>query len=282
MVRIIDASTRLIDIDFGKVDAAISRNAGSATPVSTTFTGNGVDQTLNTQSARLAGSFVQYERVDLSMMLRNTEVMQPVECVVQRTSPVPLGFSNNGGIVDPIEEYIYVFSRPLSNEYIKGMNSFNYSQFRSLGLDGCPPNNLQGTSFEGDSGGPSHEQTIYAEKRIYHADTSRMLTAPNLLTGVDYNTVESLPVLTSVTTWGSMSAITGPNLHVYRIVINYSDTLLDSPDVINRAIAGDASRQFPPVNITFLCKDPKYSEGEYLTRIANAMGKNPVGGEVAE
>ena len=36
------------------------------------------------------------------------------------------------------------------------------------------------------------------------------------------NTIMGMPVLDSVTNWGAMGAITGPNLHVYRIIINRS------------------------------------------------------------
>jgi len=288
MVRIVDASTRIIDIDFGQVTAAVTRNPGEFMPVIANYSGYGESQIINQVSTgRLAGSFVQFDRVDLSMMTMNNEVMQPVECVVQRPAPVPLGFCNNGSVVDGIEEYIYVFSRPLDNTRIAQLTGTDYNVWRLMGLDASEPNTLQGSQFEGNSGAPTREQTIYAEKRTYHADTSRMLTTNGLLAPYDpltttYNTLEGLPILTSVINWGSMSAITGPNLFVYRVVINYADTLLDNPDVLNLALGGGSSRTYPPVNIEFLCKDPKYSEGEYLTRIANAMGNQPVGGEVAD
>ena len=89
-----------------------------------------------------------------------------------------------------------------------------------------------------------------------------------------------MPVLDSITTWGTMSTITGPNLHCYRVVINRTQTFATN-DFTNVALDGVSSLRFPPVNITFVCTDPKLTEGEYLTRLANAMNTIPIDGDTA-
>ena len=94
-----------------------------------------------------------------------------------------------------------------------------------------------------------------------------------------FNTLAGMPLLDSVTTWGTMSAITGPQLHCYRVVINRTQTFPAGGGLfVNEPLDGSTSLNFPPVNITFLCKDPNYSEGEYLTRLANAMNNIPEDG----
>ena len=94
--------------------------------------------------------------------------------------------------------------------------------------------------------------------------------------------IAGMPILDSVTTWGTMSAITGPQLHCYRVVINRTQTLPAGANAFTaQAFAGSSSLNFPPVNITFLCKDPNYTEGEYLTRLANAMNSIPEDGRTA-
>ena len=97
-----------------------------------------------------------------------------------------------------------------------------------------------------------------------------------------YNTVAGMPVLDSVTTWGTMSAITGPQLHCYRVLIQRTQTLPFAGGLLtNEALAGTSALSFPPVNVTFLCKDPDFTEGEYLTRLANAMNNIPEDGPTA-
>ena len=49
----------------------------------------------------------------------------------------------------------------------------------------------------------------------------------------------------------------------------------------NVALGGLTLLEYPPVNITFVCKDPNYTEGEYLTRLANAMNSIPEDGPTA-
>jgi len=288
MARIIDKDTRLIDVDFGPLTVATNRPPGDTQPATATAGGNGLGQLIRfADTFGIRGSFIQYQSVDLSMMTMNNEVMQPVEVSVQRTSPVPLGFSNNGNNFDQIEEYIYIFSRPLNNEYISG-SGISIENLRSLGLDRTQTVN---TGVGGDDTGiPSHEQTIYAEKRMYSYSSQMMATQLNGgLTPTDlsatppftnpYQSLAGMPLLDSVTTWGTMSAITGPQLHCYRVVINRTQTLPVGGDIFTaQALDGSTSLGFPPVNITFLCKDPNYSEGEYLTRLANAMNNIPEDG----
>ena len=75
-----------------------------------------------------------------------------------------------------------------------------------------------------------------------------------------------------------MSAITGPNLYCYRVVYSRAQQL-PAPNAFSvEQYGGFTTLQFPPVNITFLCKDPNYTEGEYLTRLANAMNSLPEDG----
>ena len=291
MARIIDKDTRLIDIDFGGLDLGITRTAGAGNPTSLTITGNGQSQLLNNITINNAGtgSFIQYDRLDLSHMVMNNDVMLPVEISVQRTSPVPLGYSNNGNNFDQIEEYIYVFTRPLNNTNLGPASGFitNVNQMedlRDMGLDGS-----EGAGdLSGVAGWPTQAQCVYAEKRMYSYSSQIMATVGNgeLIDPVApaplvYNSLAGMPVLDSVTNWGSMGAITGPNLHVYRIVLNRTQTIPAIPEILNLALAGDSQCRWPPVSVRFLCKDPDYSEGEYLTRIANAMNNTAEDGPTA-
>ena len=99
---------------------------------------------------------------------------------------------------------------------------------------------------------------------------------------IPYNTLFGMPVLDSVSTWGSMSAITGPNLHCYRIVIVQGQTFAGIADLfVNVDFDGETSLNWPATNIRFLCKDPNFTEGEYLTRVANAMNSIAEGGPTA-
>jgi hypothetical protein len=299
MARIIDKDTRIIDIDFGMVVPTLTRAVGDATAGTVTFTENGVDQMISSiPGGNLrVGSFIQYERVDLSFMTENNEVMQPVNVNVQRTSPVPLGGSNNGNNFDHIEEFIYVLTRPLNNEnlFALGVPSYGtvYNPLRTLGLDSAAILAGGNPALGGlNSGWPNQAECIFAEKRMYSVNLSMAATVANgsLPNGpaedppapLIYNTLTGTPSLDSVSTWGSMEAITGPNLHVYRVVIIPSQDFGFVPNLtVNQTLGGIASYLFPPVNVSFLCKDPNYTEGEYLTRIANAMNSTPEGGPTA-
>lgn len=285
MARILDKDTRLIDCDFGPLTVACARAATNLSPSNVTTGQNGTKQLirLDDTTGATPGSFVQYSRIDLEYMTMNNEVMQPVEVSIQRTTPVPLGYNNNGNSFDQIEEYIYIFSRPLNNETIEN-NPAALEDLRKLGLDRSQ--NVI-TSLGGiDTGIPTHEQTIYAEKRMYSYSSQLMATVNNgaLVSGNPlYNELAGMPVLDSVTTWGTMSAITGPSLHCYRVVINRTQNFpgVGAGIFTNEALDGESSLAFPPVNITFLCKDPNYTEGEYLTRLANAMNNIPEDGPTA-
>jgi len=301
MARIIDKDTRLIDIDFGGLDIGISRTATNPWPTSQNATGNGRSQLLNEVLANIrgAGSFIQYDRLDLSHMVMNNEVMLPVEISVQRTSPVPLGFSNNGNMYDQIEEYVYVFSRPLNNTNLAALVDINadYEGLRDMGLDGSEGiTSAIMTSVAGVAGWPTQAQTIYAEKRMYSYNSNLCATISNgelldpnanrldpldPIIPIVYNSLCGMPVLDSVTNWGSMGAITGPNLHVYRIVINRTQSFPAITELINLGLDGSSQCLWPPVSVRFLCKDPNYSEGEYLTRIANAMNNTAEDGPTA-
>lgn len=285
MARILDKDTRLIDVDFGPLTVACGRDATNLSPSSVTSGQNGEKQLirLDDTTGAIPGSFVQYSRIDLEYMTMNNEVMQPMEASIQRTSPVPLGYNNNGNSFDQIEEYIYIFSRPLNNEIVAN-NPAALEDMRKLGLDRSQ--NVI-TSLGGiGTGIPTHEQTIYAEKRMYSYSSQLMATVTNgaLVNGNPlYNELAGMPVLDSVTTWGTMSAITGPSLHCYRVVINRTQNFpgVGAGVFTNTALIGESSLAFPPVNITFLCKDPDYTEGEYLTRLANAMNNIPQDGPTA-
>jgi len=223
MARIIDKDTRLIDIDFGGLDIGITRTAGASNPTGTAVLGNGQLELLNNISINNAGtgSFIQYQRLDLSHMVMNNEVMMPIDISVQRTSPTPHGYSNNGNNFDQIEEYLYVFTRPLNNTNLGDGSGIitNVNQMRSLrdmGLDGSEgPANISGVA-----GWPTQAQCVYAEKRSYGYNESLgatigngQLVSPTAPAPVVYNSLMGMPALDSVTNWGSMSAITGPNLH---------------------------------------------------------------------
>lgn len=280
MARIVDKDTRLIDVDFGNVFVTIERPADSHRPIFPPgYFGDGADQILNEMHVNPAGSFIQYQQVDLSFMTMNSEVMQPVEVSVQRTSPVPLGLHFNGNNEEQMEEFLFVFSRPLNNEQISSIpGNFNIETFRNLGLD------TNRGSYGGDNAGyPSQAQTIYAEKRMYSYNTNHLASIANgaLTSQVEYNTVYAMPQLDSVTTWGSLSAITGPSLHCYRVVIMRNQNFFLPGLYTNEAFEGTTSCSWPAVNLTFLCKDPSYTEGEYLTRLANAMNSIPEGGPTA-
>lgn len=289
MPRIVDKDTRIIDVDFGTVSAVMNRSAGLFDPDVLSFDRNGVSQILNSIPAGASGggSYVQYQRLDLSFMLKENDIMVPVNVNSQRTSPVPLGFSNNGNTYDQVEEYIYIFTRPLNNTDISNLTTVTqYENFRNLGLDGSQETSTGAGGVISGIGGsvPNLQQTVYAEKRMYGVNTNLIASVTNgvLVANPDYNTIEGMMGLQSVTTWGSMDAITGPNLHCYRIVIDRGQTLLGLPNTFaNENLAGQSQRIWPPVNVSFLCKDPNYSEGEYLTRLANAMANTPEDGQTA-
>jgi len=301
MARIIDKDTRLIDIDFGGLVVGSTRAATNPFPELTTLSGNGQSQLLNIVPATNngVGSFIQYDRLDLSFMVKNNEVMLPTEVSVQRTSPVPLGFNNNGNNFDQIEEYIYVFSRPLNNTHLEALTTIatSYESLRDMGLDGSEGNTpAVMTSVAGVAGWPTQAQTIYAEKRMYSYNANLCATIANgtlldpnanrldpttPVIPIVYNELCGMPVLDSVTNWGAMGAITGPNLHVYRIVINRNQTFPAITELTNLGLAGSAQCSWPPVSVRFLCKDPNYTEGEYLTRLANAMNNIAEDGSTA-
>lgn len=283
MARIIDKDTRLIDVDFGPVTTNIARTLGSRFPDGTTgnkatFGGNGTLQFLRSEDAGTpSGSFIQFFRLDLDYMTLNNEVMQPVEVSVQRTSSVPIGTHENGNNFQVMQEYLFVLTRPLNNqEIIASANP--YITFDIMGLD-------RGTSSFGglNAGGVTHEQNVYAEKRIYSFSNETSATQTNgEVTSGDptLNSIFTTPRLMDVNTWGTLSAITGPNLYCYRIVFIEPQAFPGTP-FENINFGGFSTFEFPPVNITFLCKDPKYSEGEYLTRLANAMNSIPEDGPTA-
>ena len=283
MARILDKDTRLIDIDFGPVNVATTRAIAGFNPATVSITKNGTSQLLNSIPVTVpnCGSFIQYSRIDLDFMVRNNEIVIPVDASIQRTSPVPLGSSTNGNNFDQIEEYIYVFSRPLNNTNLAAsINGEYYESLRDMGLDrseGPIPaggGNLA-EQVAGNAGWPNQSQCIYAEKRMYSYNESLGATVGNR--GLDpaqplYESIFGMPVLDSVTTWGAMEGITGPNLHCYRVVINRTQTFPNLAATFkNQLLGGDTQLNFPPVSIRFLCKDPDYSEGQYLTRLANAM-----------
>ena len=280
MARIVDKNTRLIDIDFGPVATVLSRDADSLVPTSTASSENGKQQFLYyaVVGDPTAGSFIQYQAVDLSYMTMNNEVMQPIDASVQRTSPVPLGYNNNGNNFDQIEEYIYIFTRPLNNSL--DFAAIGLEDWRDLGLDRSE--SIVEIGGEG-AGIPDQAQTIYAEKRMYSYNSNiGALQSNGEFPAGDptYFSAFGMPYLDSVTTWGSMSTITGPQLHCYRVVINRTQTLFAN-ELAVVPFAGASSLRFPPVNVTFLCKDPNFTEGEYLTRLANAMNSIPEDGPTA-
>jgi hypothetical protein len=104
---------------------------------------------------------------------------------------------------------------------------------------------------------------------------------PTPIVPIVYNSLAGMPVLDSVTTWGALGAITGPNLHVYRIVLNRQQTLPALTEITNLGLIGDSQCRWPPVSIRILCKDPDFTEGEYLTRLANAMNNTAEDASVA-
>ncbi len=292
MARIIDKDTRIIDVDFGPVSIGTTRLDSEFNPATVTLGGlNGEEQIIDYILATLpgGGSFIQYQNLDLSFMLKNNESMQPVDVSVQRTSPVPLGSHNDGNNFDHIEEYLFIFTRPLNNQNMVGggLNT-EYSGFRDMGLDRSEA--VLGSADLGGAsrGWPTKEQTVYAEKRMYSNNMNNAATQSNgelVLSppgASAFNTLVGMPSLDSVTTWGSLGTITGPNLHCYRIIIDRSQTFPNAPGTfINVGYAGLTQRTWPPVNVSFLCKDPSFSDGEYLTRLANAMNQNPEGGPTA-
>lgn len=291
MARLIDKDTRLIDIDFGPVTTLTTRDLLAEQPTGTTVGLNGVNQLIRADGVAdisattfKLGSFVQYSRIDLEFMTLNNEVVQPVEVNVQRTSPTPTGTHENGNNYLPVEEYLFVLSRPLNHDVLNTSNLF-YAACELMGLD-----RSQATGSAVDIGGvdaglPTHEQTIYAERRRYGFNGNFGATEANgeLVSGNGVlASIFPTPTLESVTTWGTMSAITGPSLHCYRVVV-FDGQSFPANELIftNVGLGGVTTLQYPPVNITFVCKDPNYTEGEYLVRLANAMNSIPEDGPTA-
>lgn len=293
MARIIDKNTRLIDVDFGPITVNVFRPSGEVQPIAggATFGGNGTLQLIRSDdgAALFAGSFIQFERVDLSYMTMNNEVMQPVEVSVQRTCATPYGTHENGNNYDILQEFLLVSSRPLNNDDLVGATN-PYDFFNEVGL------NRGSSSFGGqDAGGLNHEQTIYAERRAYAFSSQTGATKangelvlyedPTIVPPVPQGILNSIfgaPQLIELNTWGSLSAITGPNLYCYRVFYVQVQGF-DAPEevFINVGFGGFTTLRIPPVNIAFLCKDPSYTEGEYLTRLANAMNSIPEDGQTS-
>ena len=292
MAQKLDKDTRLIDIDLGPLGMLTTRVAGNDIPATLTQTGNGQKDLINfiTPLNSGTGSFIQYQRIDLSFMTQNNEVMMPVDISVQRTSPVPLGYNNNGNNAEVIEEYLYIFTRPLNNENLGPASPYitnvaEMSDLRHMGLDRTEGTNFSAPFISGNAGWPSLSQCIFAEKRMYNYSsnlgmtvTNGELTTPVAPAPLVYNTLMGMPSLASVTTWGSLGAITGPNLHCYRIVMNRNQTLINLLENTNLALGGEALCEWPAVSVQILCKDPNFTEGEYLTRVANAMNNIAEGG----
>ena len=254
MARIIDKDTRIIDIDFGPLTLGVTRLPTEPLSNNLTTSGNGEKDTINIIPAATqgTGSYIQYQRIDLSFMVANNEVMMPVDISVQRTSPVPLGFCNNGNEFDQIEEYVYVFSRPLNNETLSNLvNIGAMEDLRHMGLTRSEGTLASAGDVSGKAGWPNFEQCIYAEKRMYSYSTSlgASITNGGLVdpapAPIVFNSLQGMPVLDSVTTWGSMGAITGPNVHAYRIVFNRNQTFPALPEIVNLGLAGDTSCQWP-------------------------------------
>ena len=290
MARIIDKDTRIIDIDFGPVDAGLTRDANAFTPTDLTLERNGIDQVIGFVPVGSpgggAGSFVQYQRLDLAFMLNQNEIMQPVDVSVQRTTPVPLGFSNDGNNFDQIEEFIYIFTRPLNKDNISNLDIGDYTAFRQMGLDRAENLTIANVAGWGndDNLWPTHQQCVYAEKRMYSINLNNAATQTNgaLAAGAAFNELCGMPSLDSVTTWGSLGTITGPNLHCYRIVIDRSQTFPPLAGTFAKVAQGGRTlRQRAPVYVSFLCKEPHYLEGENLNRLAKAMNNTPEGGRTA-
>ena len=270
MARILDKDTRLIDVDFGPVNINIARLPNELFPDGTpgnqgTISGSGEGSIVNFRADGLyTGSFIQYQRVDLSYMTENGEAMQPVEVSVQRTSVAPSGTHENGNNYDAVKEYLFVLSAPLGDL----STITNYLNFDNLGLD-------MGSS------GTTQAQTIYAEQRTYAWNSNFGATIANgelVASNGTLNSTFGEPQLTDVITWGSLSTIVGPNLHCYRVMVSQLQTF-DAPSLIfaNVGLAGFTSLNYPPLNVTFLCKDPNFTEGQYLTRVYNAMNKTAIG-----
>jgi hypothetical protein len=283
MARIVDKDTRLIDVDFAPFTIAINRQATQTEPQGVagsiaTVGGPGDSQVIRFEEAgEYAGSLVMYQKVDLSYMTSNNEVMQPVEVSIQRTSATPYGDHQNGNNFDPIQEFLFVFSRPLNNESIESTAGILWDRFNEMGLD-------FGTGAFGGlyGGGVTQAQNIYAEKRVYGWDSTIGATQSNgeLVPGnALLNSQFREARLLDVNTWGSLSAITGPDLHCYRIIAMRAQSFAAGGLTFTAVdYEGLSFLKFPPLNATFLCKDPNYSEGEYLTRLVNAMNTIPEGG----
>jgi hypothetical protein len=283
MARILDKDTRIIDVDFGPVTVNISRQPLETNPTGVpgseaTFGGNGINQFIRSDNdGQIAGSFIQFERLDLDYMTMNNEVMQPMEVSVQRTNVVPTGTHENGNNYEVMEEYLFVFSRPLDNNDLP-LFPDPYSFFQELGL------NLGSAGFGGGYG-VNFEQNIYAEQRLYAWNSTKGLTQTtgDLVPGNPALwSIFAAPTVETVNTWGSLSAITGPNLYCYRVFRCHAQGF-EADNTIFTAVGygGITTLRVPPLSISFLCKDPKYTEGEYLTRLANAMNNIPIDGEVA-
>jgi hypothetical protein len=283
MARILDKDTRIIDVDFGPVTVSITRQAGELEPQGiagseATFGGNGINQFIRSDpDGQIAGSFVQFERLDLDYMTMNNEVMQPMEVSVQRTNVVPSGTHENGNNYQVLEEYLFILSRPLNNNDINAVPD-PYLFWQELGLN-------QGSTSFGGGYGVNFEQNIYAEQRLYqwNATKGNTQTTGDLVPGnAALWSIFAAPSVETVNTWGSLSAITGPTLYCYRVFVSRTQGFAADATVFTAVgYGGFTTLRVPPLSISFLCKDPKYTEGEYLTRLANAMNNIPIGGEVA-
>ena len=284
MARKLDKDTRIIDVDFGPVTVNILRANNEQEPTgvagsAASFGGNGTLQLIRSdESGEIAGSFIQFQRLDLDYMTMNNEVMQPMEVSVQRTNAVPTGTHENGNNYRVLEEYLFVFTRPLNNNNITPLLN-PYLVFEQLGLNRGSSGVVTGNY------GVTFEQNIYAEQRLYQWNPTKgaTQTTGDIVAGnPDLWSILSAPQLETVNTWGSLDAITGPNLYCYRVFVCRAQSFPAGSGIFTAVgYGGFTTLRVPPLTISFLCKDPKYTEGEYLTRLANAMNNIPIDGEVA-
>lgn len=283
MVRILTSGARLIDIDFSEIQFNYSRTGGSPNATGGSTSRAGTKQLLNSiTTGQNAGSFIQYQRIDLDFMVKNGEMLQPTSVTIQRTSPVPLGSTTNGNLADQIEEYILVLSRPLATDTLENLTGTQYESLRRIGLDGCDPvvTALTPAPQGRGAGWPNRAQTIYAEKRMYDINLNNIASvtngqlSPDPVLNPDFWSLGGMPSLANVSSWGSLGDITGPNLHCYRIVIDRRQNVI--PNFSAYTYAGSVDSQWPAVNISFIAEDPAFTSGEYITRLANAMTSMPL------
>jgi len=267
---------RIFDVDWGQVVHSVSRVAGTDTPASDEFTMADDNGTIIEQGSSMC---VIFQEIDLEQLTIEGRVFTPKGIEVQRPWTAPIGQDWNFFPATRCYEYLYVFSNPLPND---ALTVGSIEGFKDMGLDAS----LGGRGSQVYNGFqvPDNAQCIFAQNTV---SVNQMANAASVWNGtLEGGSAGPPPVpadpyaplmaaemtVTEVNRWGSLPDIIGPKLYCYRVLFypsQYQSGLSGGANPIVNA-TGFTARNHSSISIKIVCEEAKLSEGEYLTRAANA------------